>query len=95
MTDIQKVRVELARPRGNFRGKVAEGWYTVHEGTVTLVEENGVPVDRYKLTMKLPPGGDARGAACRLLRSRYSTSSGDFNLISTPEILIFAPSVRS
>jgi hypothetical protein len=42
--DIRKVTIELARPRGNFPGKVETGYYTVADDTVTLVEENGVPV---------------------------------------------------
>jgi hypothetical protein len=77
--DIKKITIELARPRDSFPGKIATGHYTVNEGTVTLVEENGVPVDKYKLSRKLGPGEDARGAACNLLRSRHSGSSVDFN----------------
>jgi hypothetical protein len=47
---------------------------------VTLVEENGVSVDKYKLTRKLQPGEDARAVACALIRRRYSKGgAGDFN----------------
>jgi hypothetical protein len=78
--DIHKVQIQLDRPRGNYEGRVESGWYTVNDGTVTLVEENGVPVDRYKLTRKLGPGADAKATACALLRQRYSRGgSGDFN----------------
>lgn len=78
--NIQKTTIELARPRGNFPGKVATSYYTANDGTVTLVEENGVPVDKYKLSRKLKPGEDARAVACALTRQRYSKgSSGDFN----------------
>lgn len=77
--DIHKITIELARPRGNFPGKIATGYYALADDTVTLVEENGVPVDIYKLKRKLPPGADARAVACRLLRERYSGSSESFN----------------
>jgi hypothetical protein len=77
--DIRKVTIELARPRGNFPGKVETGYYTVADDTVTLVEENGVPVDKYKLSQKLPPNGDPRATACALVRQRYSKNNGDFN----------------
>jgi hypothetical protein len=79
MADINKITVQLAKPRGSFPGKIAEGYYVVNEDTVTLAESNGVSIDSYKLSRKLGPGEDARGAACNLLRSRYSGRSGDFN----------------
>jgi hypothetical protein len=40
MTDIQKLTLQLERPRGNFHGKVETNYYTVADETVTLVEEN-------------------------------------------------------
>jgi hypothetical protein len=78
--DIQKVTITLARPRGNFEGRVETGHYVVNDGTVMLVEPNGVPVDKYKLSRKLKPGEDVKGVACALTRQRSSKgSSGDFN----------------
>jgi hypothetical protein len=65
MTDIQKVTIALARPRGNFEGRVETGHYTVNDGTVTLVEPNGVPVDKFKLSPEAEAGrGCARGCLC-------------------------------
>jgi hypothetical protein len=85
--DIHKITIELARPRGSFPGKIATGYYAVADGTVTLFEENGVPVDKYKLSRKLPPGGDAKAVACNLLRSRYSGQSSNFNRqLSYPKV---------
>jgi hypothetical protein len=78
--DIQKVTIQLARPRGQFEGRVESSHYTVTDDTVVLVEPNGVPVDKYKLTRKLKPGEDARAVACALTRQRFSKGgSGDFN----------------
>jgi hypothetical protein len=78
--DIQKVTIQLDRPRGTFEGRVEASFYTVTDGSVVLVEENGVAVDRFKLTRKLKPGEDARAVACALTRQRYSKGgSGDFN----------------
>jgi hypothetical protein len=80
MTDIKSVTITVARPRGSFPGKVETGWYTVNDGIVMLVHENGVPVDRYKFTRKLTPGADPKLIACSMLRDRYSGGkSGDFN----------------
>jgi hypothetical protein len=77
---IEKVTITVARPRGNFEGRVETGYYTVHDDTVTLVEPNGVPVDKHKLVRKLVPGEDAKAVACVLTRQRYSGSgSGNFN----------------
>jgi hypothetical protein len=78
--DIHKVTVEIARPRGSFPGRIETSYYTVANNTVTLVEENGVPVDKFKLTRKLVPNEDAAAVACVLTRRRYSKGgAGDFN----------------
>ena len=76
MTDIQKVTIALARPRGNFEGRVETGHYTVNDGTVTLVEPNGVPVDRFKLSRKLS------GVACAPTRQRYSKRAAAISIAS-------------
>jgi hypothetical protein len=61
-------KLKTARPRGNFEGRVESSFYTVNDGTVLLVEESGVPVDRHKLARKLKPAEDARAVACALTR---------------------------
>jgi hypothetical protein len=74
---IDKVTIQMQRPRGNFEGRVESSYYVINDGTVILVEENGVAVDRHKLTRKLKPGEDARAVACALTRQRYSGRAGD------------------
>jgi hypothetical protein len=77
---MDKVTITVAQPRGNFEGRVESSFYTVNDGTVTLVLENGIPVDKFKFSRKLKPGEDARAVACVLTRQRYSKGgSGDFN----------------
>ena len=77
---MDKVTITIDRPRGNFEGRVESSFYTVTDGTVILVEENGFPVDRYKLSRKLKPGEDVRAVACALTRQRYSKGgNGEFN----------------
>ena len=77
---LDKVTIQLDRPRGSFEGRVESSFYTVADNTVTLVLENGIPVDKFKLSRKLKPGEDARAVACALTRQRYSKGgSGDFN----------------
>jgi hypothetical protein len=78
--DVKKVTVEIARPRGSYPGRVEVGYYAVHDQVVTLVEPNGIAVDKYKLTRKLQPNEDAAAVACVLTRRRYSKGgAGDFN----------------
>jgi hypothetical protein len=79
MTDVTRIMIQLRAPRGSDGGKIAEGHYKLEDETVILCDKHGTPVDRYRLTQKLKPGQDAKGAACSLLRSRYSGSSGAFN----------------
>ena len=77
---MDKVTIQMQRPRGNFEGRVESSYYVINDGTVTLVEQNGIPVDRHKLSRKLRPGEDARAVACALTRQRYSRGpGGDFN----------------
>jgi hypothetical protein len=79
MTEITRIMITLAPPKGSFPGKVAEGHYKVEGETVLLTDKAGTPVDRYRLTQKIKPGQDPKGIACSLLRSRYSGASDSFN----------------
>lgn len=76
--EIKRIMIQLAGPSLNYAGKVAEGYFKVVDDTVFLTDKYGNPVDRYRLTQKLEPGGNARAVACNMLRSRYANST-DFN----------------
>jgi hypothetical protein len=78
--EVARITIQLAPPRGSFPGKVAQGHFKVIDGTAFLTYSDGTPIDRYRLTRKIPPGADARTVAGNLLRERYSGSSSDFNL---------------
>jgi hypothetical protein len=71
MTEVHKVTIEIKRPRGNFPGQVAFGYYTFVDGTVTLTDPKGAPADdgngkRY-VRHGIAPGCE-RGVACNLTR---------------------------
>jgi len=68
MSDVHKITIELAKPRGSFPGRVEIGYYCVADGHVVLTDENGKPIGTEK--RYLNPGGDARLVACAMLRQR-------------------------
>ena len=77
MTDeVKQITIELQRPRGNFPGKVAIGYYVINpDNDVVLCDESGKPIDGMK--QHLEPGGlDARLIACQMLRRRQTASGG-------------------
>jgi hypothetical protein len=76
---VQTVTIQLERPRGQFPGKIGTGIYTVEDGTVLLVDQNGSPIDRVRYGRKLKPGEDAKAVACVLTRQRLSGKSTSFN----------------
>jgi hypothetical protein len=80
MTDeVHKLTLEVARPRGDFPGRVVIGYYCVSDGHVVLTDENGKPTGDDK--RYLNPGGDAKVIACSMLRKsrRNGASVRGFN----------------
>ena len=72
MTDVHKVTIQIRPPKGNFPGKIAEGYYCVVDGYVVLTDANGKPIGSEKRQID---GGDARLIACRMVRSNESRAS--------------------
>jgi hypothetical protein len=63
-----------------YEGRVEFGCYIVVGDEVILTDERGIPIDRFRLCRKLPPGADAKVVACRLVRQQHSGGpGGDFN----------------
>ena len=79
--DVHRIIIQTRAPKGNFPGRVIEGWYCVNaDNFVVLCDEAGKPIDGMK--EHLEPGGlDARLIASRMLRRRQNASgpSGGFN----------------
>ena len=69
MNDVQKITIEVAKPRGSFAGRVEIGYYCVADGAVVLTDENGKPIGDAK--RHLNPGDDARLIACAMLRANW------------------------
>jgi hypothetical protein len=67
--DIRKVVIETRRPRGQDPGAIAEGWFKVVNGYVTLCNEDGIAVsgvDKRPVTHE----GNERTIAALMLRER-------------------------
>jgi len=78
---LNRIIVQIHRPKDDYVGQVEEGQYTCEDDTVMLVSHAGVPLrskkgDKYE--QKLNPGDpDAHTIAGRLLRRRYQDRTGD------------------
>src|SRR5215469_16402616 len=70
--EVHKVTIQVKAPRGTFPGEVAIGYYCVVDGYVVLTDENGKPLGDKR---SLDSGIDARSIACRMVRSRRSSST--------------------
>jgi hypothetical protein len=79
MPDIRKVVVQTARPRGDFAGAVEEGFYTVEDGKVLLIDSKGTPIDKFKFSRTLKPGQEAHSIAAMMLRQWKRPKGYDFN----------------
>jgi hypothetical protein len=84
MTEVHKVTIEIKKPKGNFPGQVAFGYFTYVDGVVTLTDPKGVPADdgngRRYIQRGIAPGHE-RNVACNLTRQlrdalRGSSPSG-------------------
>jgi hypothetical protein len=66
----------LQRPRGNFVGRIEEGWFAVRGGTVILTDRDGDALSRIAYQQKLSEGEDSRRIAQRLLREWHAAHAG-------------------
>jgi hypothetical protein len=77
---VRNVVVQVFRPTETFVGQVEEGKYTWEDGTVTLVNHDGVPLrDRRGKVYekKLTPQEDPHVIAGRLTKQRFHDHGGD------------------
>ena len=80
MPEIRRVRIQVSEPRGaRYPGAVEEGHYIVEDGTVTLVDKRGTPIDKHRLSRELNPGQDPHSIAAILLRQWKRPKRSDFN----------------
>src|SRR5262249_15930986 len=71
MSEVREVIVIIKPPKGNFRGQVTYGWYTLQDDVVTLTDREGNPAGEEtgsKFTHKLAPAEDTRAVACKLTK---------------------------
>jgi hypothetical protein len=82
MSEIRKVRIQTAEPRGaRYPGAVEEGFYIVEDGTVTLVDKRGTAIDKHRLSREVRPGQDPHSIAAILLRQWKRPKNSEFNRV--------------
>jgi hypothetical protein len=78
---IKSVVVTTAKPSGpGDLGQVAEGYYFVENGTLTMCNEEGVPLrdeNTGRIAMKLLHGEDEKGLAKRLTLQQHRAANRD------------------
>jgi hypothetical protein len=79
MPDVRKVVIQTAQPQGNYPGAAEEGYYTVEDGKVLLVDKKGTPIDKFKFARKLKPSEDVHSVAAVLLRQWKRPKGSSFN----------------
>jgi hypothetical protein len=73
MTDVKKLIIQIRAPRHDFPGQVEEGFYRVDDNSVTLCDKDGKAVGEKRT---VPTGGDPKGLACSMLRTRARSRQG-------------------
>jgi hypothetical protein len=80
MSEIRKVRIQTAEPRGaRYPGAVEEGFYIVEDDSIVLTDKRGTPIDKHRLSRELNPGQDPHSIAAILLRQWKRPKNSDFN----------------
>ncbi|MGC2080731.1 MAG: hypothetical protein WA728_32900 [Xanthobacteraceae bacterium] len=84
MSEVHKVTVELNRPSKRYpSGRVAYGYFTYVDGTVTMTDAKGTPADdgngRRYVQRDVKPGFE-RGIACNLTRQLREALRGPSGL---------------
>lgn len=67
----EHVVIQIAPPRDNFEGQVAEGWYRIVSGFVELTDADGTPLPGDECRRELGPDDNAVTVAQRLLRAQH------------------------
>ncbi len=71
--------IDLDRPKGSFPGRSEIGYYATDGKTLTLVDQEGAPIDPERFRHKLQPGDNPHQIAGRLLRSSLGSAARPFN----------------
>jgi hypothetical protein len=79
---IKSVVVTTAKPSGpGDLGQVAEGFYFVENGVLTMTDRDGVPLhdenNGRQIAMRLLPGEDEKVAAKKLTLQQYRAANRD------------------
>jgi len=68
MTDVNKLTLQVARPRGTFPGKIQIGYWCIADQCVVLCDENGRPIAGEK--RPIGPGDDPKLIAVAMMKAR-------------------------
>ena len=73
------VYCEIQRPRGDFPGRIEEGWWILRGNEVQLCTRSGVALAGRMNRRELVDGLSPAELAQRMLRSKALNKSDDFN----------------
>lgn len=76
---MKTVIIELERPDGDFPGRVEIGYYVTDGKMLTLVDQDGTPIDPERFRQQLKPGDNPQVIAGRLLRRSLGSAVRPFN----------------
>jgi len=71
--DIKKVTIQTRAPKGTDPGAIAEGWFKVVDGYVTLCDADGITVSG--VDKRRAQSGNERTIAALMLRERHRATA--------------------
>ena len=74
---VQEVVIMVRRPSGSDPGEIIQGWYTVEDVTLQMVDQDGAPL-KDSAPVTLNGEADARAIAASLTKKRWSETRGGF-----------------
>ena len=76
MSDIHRVTVHLEAPKGDYPGRVTEGYYIVDDGVLVMTHNDGKPVDPVEFRHILEPHDNPTTIAMMMTRKVRRFLSG-------------------
>ena len=68
MSTIRRVTVQLDPPKGDFPGRVTEGYYVIDDGVLVMTHNDGKPVDSVEFRHILEPSDNPTAIAMMMTR---------------------------
>jgi hypothetical protein len=85
MSEINKITVQVGRPRGSFPGQVTYGYYKIENNTVIMTDKDGNPAGLEtgkSWSRRLKPGDSAHVIAVNLTKDLRNEFKGGTQTVS-------------